>query len=157
MAILTLNQAAKASNKAKSTIVYAIKSGRLSAIKGENGNYEIDTSELFRVYQSNGLKQDEKSTLEHINSNIKTALLEQKLEFLEQRLNKLEQEKNEISHRLEKTELRLENSENERRATQEKLTLLLTHFADDKSNNEPSKKTGKLWTKIFGNKPLQTK
>ena len=152
MALLTLNQAAKATKKAKSTIQYAIKTGRLSAIKSENGNYQIDTSELFRVYNSNTTEQDEKTTLEHTDSNIKTALLSQKLEFLEERLNKLEQEKNEISKRLEKTELRLEHSENERRTTQEKLTLLLTH----QSVERKPKTENKLFLKLFRKKPLET-
>lgn len=120
MSILTLNQAAKATKKSKSTIQYALKTGRLSGFKDERGNYQIDTAELFRVYESNINKEDEKSTLEHVKTDVKTALLEQKLEFLEYRLDKLEKEKNDISSRLDK-------SEEERRETQAKLTALLTY------------------------------
>ena len=46
----TLNKAAKLSGRAKSTISKAIKDGRLSAGKNKNGGYEIDASELFRVF-----------------------------------------------------------------------------------------------------------
>ena len=142
MAVLTLNQAAKAAKKSKSTIQYALKTGRLSGFKDERGNYQIDTAELFRVYKSNAVDMDEKSTLEHTETDLKTALLVQKLEFLEQRLDKLEQEKNEISRRLD-------TSEEERRETQAKLTALLTYQTAEKPK-EPNK-ANKLWNKIFGN------
>lgn len=49
----TLGQAAKAVGKAKGTISNAIKSGRLSASKNDKGEYEIDASELHRVYPLN--------------------------------------------------------------------------------------------------------
>jgi hypothetical protein len=47
---LSLNQAAKTCGRAKSTLLDAIKSGRLSAFKTKNGHYEIDPSELHRVF-----------------------------------------------------------------------------------------------------------
>jgi hypothetical protein len=46
----TLNAAAKLSGRAKSTISKAIKDGRLSAAKNENGGFEIDGAELSRVF-----------------------------------------------------------------------------------------------------------
>jgi excisionase family DNA binding protein len=46
----SLAQAAKATGKSKPTIARAIKAGRLSATRGEGGNYLIDESELARVY-----------------------------------------------------------------------------------------------------------
>ncbi len=48
--VYTLGEAAKATGKSKSTISKAIKNGRISASKGENGVYSIDPSELHRVY-----------------------------------------------------------------------------------------------------------
>ena len=142
MAVLTLNQAAKAAKKSKSTIQYALKTGRLSGYKDEKGNYQIDTSELFRVYESNSSNVDYRSTIEHVESDVKTALLVQKLEFLEQRLDKLEQEKNEISRRLDK-------SEEERRETQAKLTALLTFQQEQPAKEQGVKKENKLWKKLF--------
>lgn len=50
MAGLTLSQAAKASGKSKSTLSRAIKMGRLSANRLDDGNFSIDPAELFRVY-----------------------------------------------------------------------------------------------------------
>lgn len=46
----TLGEAARATGKSKATISKAIKSGRISASKDENGVYRIDPSELHRVY-----------------------------------------------------------------------------------------------------------
>lgn len=48
--VYTLGEAAKATGKSKATISKAIKSGRISAIKGETGTFAIDPSELHRVY-----------------------------------------------------------------------------------------------------------
>lgn len=48
---LTLGEAAKATGKAKTTIQRAVKSGKVSGgSRGVNGEYQIDPSELFRVY-----------------------------------------------------------------------------------------------------------
>ena len=46
----TLGQAAKATGLSKPTISAAIKKGRISAVKIENGSFEIDPTELHRVY-----------------------------------------------------------------------------------------------------------
>ena len=46
----TLSQAATATGKNKATIQRAIKSGKISAGKNSSGAYEIDPSELHRVY-----------------------------------------------------------------------------------------------------------
>jgi len=46
----TLGKAAKTVGKSKTTLHRAIKSGRISAIKSEDGSYSIDPSELHRVF-----------------------------------------------------------------------------------------------------------
>lgn len=48
---LSLSQAAKAVGKSKSTINRAIKSGKLSATRHDDGSYSIDASELSRAFQ----------------------------------------------------------------------------------------------------------
>jgi hypothetical protein len=50
MAPLSLGQAARLTGLGKTTITRAIKSGRLSASRKEDGSYEIDPAELARVY-----------------------------------------------------------------------------------------------------------
>src|SRR5690554_6264719 len=55
MAKLSLNKAAKEASIAKSTLLHALNSKRLSAEKNEKGHWEIETSELFRVFPKSGL------------------------------------------------------------------------------------------------------
>jgi hypothetical protein len=153
MTFFTLNQAAIECKKSKSTVLNAIKKGRLSAVKDDIGNYKIDAAELFRVYpleSSNAFNGGRKTAIEqkkdYRRTPVETALLLQKMEFLEQRLSNLEKEKDEVKSRLEQ-------SEKERRETQEKLTTLLTH--QPISQNEPHSVRNKdnlLWNKLFGKK-----
>lgn len=48
---LSLRNAAKEAGVSKSTILRAIQSGRLSAARLDDGGYDIDPAELFRVYE----------------------------------------------------------------------------------------------------------
>lgn len=50
MAGLTLSQAAKALGKSKSTLNRAIKTGRLSATRNEDGTFSINPAELYRAF-----------------------------------------------------------------------------------------------------------
>lgn len=49
---LTLSQAAKLTGKSKSTMNRAIKCGRLSASRNDDGTFSIDPSELLRAFPS---------------------------------------------------------------------------------------------------------
>jgi len=49
--MLTLGESAKEVGKSKTTITRAIQAGKLSAKRLEDGSYQIDPSELFRVYE----------------------------------------------------------------------------------------------------------
>lgn len=51
---LSANQASKEAGIAKKTLLEAIKSKRMSAEKNDKGHWEIDTSELFRVFPKTG-------------------------------------------------------------------------------------------------------
>lgn len=53
----TLGTAAKATGKAKSTILRAIKNGTISATRSHDGSYEIEPSELHRVFRPNSTQQ----------------------------------------------------------------------------------------------------
>jgi predicted site-specific integrase-resolvase len=57
MAYYTLGQAAKATGKTKTTISNAIKKGRISAEKNDSGHYQIEASELHRVFDPIQTKQ----------------------------------------------------------------------------------------------------
>ena len=47
---LTLNQAAKTCGRSKSTLLEAIRTGRMSAPKDDRGRYAIDPAELHRAF-----------------------------------------------------------------------------------------------------------
>ena len=94
---LSLNQAAKTCGRAKSTLLDAIKNGRLSATKATNGHYEIDTSELHRVFPFFASDHPEpapdrtpvpRSTLTENHPNTKG--LEREVELLREMLDKAE-------------------------------------------------------------------
>lgn len=50
MSELSLSQAAKLTGKSKSTINRAIKTGKISATRHDDGSYSIDPAELSRVF-----------------------------------------------------------------------------------------------------------
>src|SRR5215813_12004828 len=50
MAAFTLGTASQATGCAKSTILRAIKAGRISATRDDLGQWQIDPAELFRVF-----------------------------------------------------------------------------------------------------------
>ena len=50
MTCFSLREAAEQAGASKSTIFRAIKAGRVSATRDDDGNFAIDPAELFRVY-----------------------------------------------------------------------------------------------------------
>lgn len=87
--VYTLGEAAKATGKSKSAISKAIKSGRISAKKGETGVFEIDPSELHRVYPAT-VKSEQEETLHKPQINIEYSgyikELQARLEAVQERL-----------------------------------------------------------------------
>jgi hypothetical protein len=66
--VYTLGEAAKATGKSKATISKAIKSGRISAKKGDTGAFAIDPSELHRVYPLT-VEGEQKETPKNVEAN----------------------------------------------------------------------------------------
>lgn len=86
----TLGTAAKATGKAKSTILRAVKSGAISASRSHDGSYEIEPSELHRVFPPNSAQQDQSNDTQPIEEH--HATLRFRLEILEaERLREREQ------------------------------------------------------------------
>lgn len=116
----TLGQAAKATGRSKAGILDAIRSGRLSAKRDERNQWQIDPAELDRVYplivQSEANSEQEQTPL----NRQELRHFEEKIGFLERLITGLESERDDLRQRLDK-------SEEERRATQAKLTALLTY------------------------------
>lgn len=80
---LSLSQAAKLTGKSKSTINRSIKTGKLSAIRHEDGSYSIDPAELSRAFNLEPQEGAKRSDAEPDG----TRLLE-RLEALEAMLNR---------------------------------------------------------------------
>ena len=101
----TLGEAAIACGKSKSTLSKAIKAGKISAFKNDHGAFEIEPSELFRLYpptpppiEQNTIETvgvEQKETPKNTN-NIE--MLEAKLQMANERIDelKLDKEKLEI-------------------------------------------------------------
>jgi hypothetical protein len=77
----TLGEAAKATGKSKSTLSKAIKNGKISALKGENGAFHIDPSELHRVYPPVS-KNTSDTVAERTDRNTEETLRVKELEVL---------------------------------------------------------------------------
>ena len=95
--MLTLGQAAKMTGKSKPTIAKAVNSGRISGKKGKDGVYQIEVSELLRVYDAKSEAKSEPLVLTKDMSEKVAELekkhLEEKLQDAERRMLKLEQER----------------------------------------------------------------
>lgn len=80
----TLGEAAKAVGKSKTTLHRAIKSGKMSALKLDNGSYSIEPSELHRLYPNvtarNGNVTQERNDEEHQSNSIKTLRIQMELQ-----------------------------------------------------------------------------
>ena len=119
----TLSEAASATGKNKATIQRAIKSGKISAPKGESGSYEIDPSELHRVFppiaqrvaqQSNATMRNDAQREENApdyNALQRIANLEKELAVMTERKSGLEEQKQHLTETVEDLRKRLDGSE----------------------------------------------
>lgn len=113
----SLSEAAKATGKNKTTIQRAIKNGKISANKGDGGSYEIDPSELHRVFppadaqhpKSNDTQQTkfapDGSHLAHVLE------LEKNLAIANERARGLESQKDQMADTISDLRKRLDSSE----------------------------------------------
>lgn len=96
--MLTLGQAAKETGLSKTAISRAIKNGRLSATRGEQGEYQIDPAELFRVYPVTGGVDSEVERQATPSDN--SGLLGQ-IDALRELLAQIKEERNDLRRRLD--------------------------------------------------------
>jgi len=125
----TLGQAAIAVGKSKATISKAIKSGRISADKQDNGSYKIDPSELHRVYPPTPSLTVEDKPLETPSS---TGLTVREIIELQVKLKASEQRQDDLKQRIGELE-------DDREHWRTQATRLLTN-ADNRS----------FWKRMFG-------
>lgn len=128
---LTLGQAAKEAGISKPSLSAAIKKGRLSAEKNESGTYEIDPSELFRVYppksKANGLDNSELLPPANPKQTGGKGVSEEVLDLLLAERDKLIEEKERTIKRLEHEQEALREDLEEQREQAKRITLLLEH------------------------------
>lgn len=121
---LTAKEAAEAVGISKHGIIKSIRDGRLSAQKNKKGEWEIEPSELFRVYDpvnSNiEVNSEQGSTIQNtpkVNTDLQLKVLE-----LELKLQSSEEKVSSLKIQLDKTEER----EEKLRISNEKLTDTLS-------------------------------
>lgn len=150
----TIGTAAKATGKAKSVISRAIKEGKISATKKEDGTYSIDPAELHRVYppvsNSNGSSNPDWNASQPQNSPVGTEGLAAELQHLRERLSSVElerqREREQLTDQIEDLRRRLDRADEERRDKDRQLTALLT---DQRPETEVTAPTGRgFWARL---------
>ncbi|MCX7568340.1 hypothetical protein OS189_18540 [Sulfitobacter sp. F26169L] len=112
----TLSQAASTTGKNKATIQRAIKSGKISAIKNSSGAYEIDPSELHRIFPATAKRvaqHDKCNDTQHPQKHDET--MQAKLNFIEAERDR---EREQLQATIDDLRTRLDRSE-------ERITALL--------------------------------
>jgi hypothetical protein len=130
----SLKHAATATGKSKPTILRAIQSGKISAEKDVQGEWQIEPAELHRVYPpvSERTVPDETACndTQQADSPFETVLLRVEVDQMRERLSYLEidreRERREASDTIADLRQRLDQSEQERRDVNRQLTALLT-------------------------------
>jgi hypothetical protein len=93
----TLGQAAKATGKAKNTISRAISKGTITAVRKDNGSYEIDPAELHRVYPAVTLNGNDTIPMELSDTPKKPhsdpSILKLENDLLKERIAELKQDR----------------------------------------------------------------
>lgn len=124
MSALTLNQAAKEAKKSKAAIIEALKTGRLSGVKNDLGQWQIEPVELFRVYPQNQSVNSNENRSQPVDQNQSTSY---ETTYFEQELILVRAERDRERQQLQTTiddlRHRLDMESEERR----KLTAMLTH------------------------------
>src|SRR5918998_5332217 len=97
----TLGKAARATGKSKTTLHRAITSGKLSASRNEDGEYEIDPAELMRVYEIVTPEPQKRSEMGRSVTVDEIPVLRAEIEGLKQQLALLKDERDDLRRRLD--------------------------------------------------------
>ena len=136
----TLSEAMRETKRAKSTIIDAIKTGRLSAGRDDKGRYLIDPAELFRCYPRYDDRADVKTDSVQETTQLTYQLSELKIQSLIQQLDRERELNRDLARRLDESD-----------AERRKLSKLLTFQQEQppKVQEQSVKKENKLWKKLF--------
>lgn len=134
---LSASQAAKLVGKSVPTITRAIKKGKLSAEKKEDGGYIIDPAELLRVWPAKadeGLQETQPSEGKMFHGVTpqnpdETGVLQAKLDAAEARLADMATNMDDMRSTVDDLRTRLDEERADRRATQARLEDLRNKMA----------------------------
>ena len=116
-------QAAKAAGKSRPTIARAIKNGKLSASRADDGSYEIDPAELARVFPLAGHESGTmKQTVPGNGASTSPAISSGEIESLHARIAEQAETIRQLWQRLDRADERVAAEVEERR----RLLALLT-------------------------------
>jgi excisionase family DNA binding protein len=105
----TLTKAAEVTGKGKSTIHRAIKNGKLSATRHDDGSYSIDASELHRVFPRNIKEPSPRDDKERSGAPplVELEVLRMKAAMLEEQLGRERDSVEDLRRRLDRAEERV--------------------------------------------------
>lgn len=99
----TIGEAAKETGRAKSTIKKAIDTGEMSVAEKTSRGFQINASELFRVFPKRS-KNDPSEQIETPLKTIENSILQVKLEASQQRYEDAERTIEDLRERLSKSD-----------------------------------------------------
>lgn len=163
---INAKEAADQVGMTKQGIIKAIKNGKISANKGEGGEWEIDPAELFRVYkpvnqnhqQVDGSSPNTVNPTNEVDSGIqyKINALQGELEQARELIRRADQRADEWADRAQELAAQLEKEGADRR----QLTALLTIHKESDAKREADaariaeaereKASAGFWKKLFG-------
>lgn len=144
---LSLNKAAKEASVAKSTLLKALNSGRMSAEKNDKGHWQIDPSELFRVFPKTGSTEQEEpnpTPPENLKKTTENGALEIEVKMLREQIARMDTERErERAQFTDQVEALKEQAERQSADHRQALAAL----TDQREREQP--KRG-LWARLVG-------
>lgn len=149
MVKLSLNKAAKEAGVAKSTLLDALSTGRMSAEKNEKGHWEIDPSELFRVFSKTSSAEHGKpiqTPLENHQKTTQNSALQIEVKMLREQIERMDAERErERSQLTDQIEALKEQAERQSVDHRQALAVL----TDQRARAEEVPKRG-FWARLVG-------
>lgn len=142
----TLGEAAKAAGFSKPTLSRAIKNGKLSAKRFDDGSYSIDPSELERWKDANGHRNAKEKRIATLDETLENPMhntaLRAEVEALRERIKAGEMERGFLEQRVEDLKERAERAERKEDQLYALLADLRPKAADARRKS--------FWGRFFG-------
>ena len=149
--LLSASQAAKEYGKSVPTITRAIKSGKLTATKKPEGGYEIDRSELIRLYgfppsPDGNATSDATPPMSRRSSASETSALDTEVKMLREQIERMdataEREREQAAEQIEQLRIQIERQSQDHRQALAAIT--------DQRSKEPVAKRKGFWARLVG-------